>query len=136
LQDVDGSGVDSPNFMLGETYGPGVQDLTYGKEVGFRVFASAYGYRGNQCYQNWSFVAGVLQSEFKFETVPVLYRGPFSKEIMSQYTNGKTTMDANHIREGIVMVPTIERYDSLIGRVCLKSISSDYLTRKGGTEFN
>ncbi len=45
-------------------------------------------------------------------------------------------MDANHIREGIVMVPAVERRDARIGRVCLKSVSADYLTRKGGTEFN
>lgn len=129
-------GVDVPNFILGETFGPGVQDLVYGKEIGFRVFAAAYGYRGNQRYQNWSFVEGSLKAFFGFETVPVLYRGPYSVEAMLKHTDGKTTMAADHIREGIVMVPAVERYDYRIGRVCLKSVSADYLTRKGGTEYN
>lgn len=33
-------------------------------------------------------------------------------------------------------MPVVERIDPLIGRVCLKSISADYLLRKGGTEYN
>ena len=125
-----------PHFILGETFGPGVQDLTYGKEIGFRVFASAYGYRGDQHYLNWDFVDGSLKAQLNFETVPILYRGPFSEAVMRKYTDGKTTMCADHIREGIVMVPAVERTDQRIGRVCLKSVSAEYLTRKGGTEYN
>lgn len=128
-------GVAEPNFILGETYGPGVQDLTYGQEVGFRVFAAAYGYRGNRRYHDWSFVEGSLRQLFGFDTVPVLYRGPFSVTAMQEHTDGKTTMGANHIREGIVMTPVIERHDPSIGRVSLKSVSADYLLRKGGTEY-
>jgi len=45
-------------------------------------------------------------------------------------------MGANHIREGIVMVPAVERIDRSIGRVCLKSVSAEYLVRKNGTEYN
>jgi len=136
VQRSNADGLLVPNFILGETFGPGVQDLVYGKEVGFRVFAAAYGYRGNQRYQDWAFVEGSLKSGFGFETVPVLYRGAFSEAVMREHTSGKTTMPANHIREGIVMTPAVERHSPLIGRVCLKSISADYLTRKGGTEYN
>ena len=132
----DTTGVVVPNFILGETFGPGVQDLTYGNGVGFRVFAAAYGYRGDQRYQNWSFVEGSFKAQFNFETVPVLYRGPFSVAAMREHTDGKTAMGADHIREGIVMVPAVERTDPRIGRVCLKSVSADYLTRKNGTEYN
>ena len=132
----DTTGVVVPNFILGETFGPGVQDLTYGNGVGFRVFAAAYGYRGDQRYQSWSFVEGSFKAQFNFETVPVLYRGPFSVAAMREHTDGKTAMGADHIREGIVMVPAVERTDPRIGRVCLKSVSADYLTRKNGTEYN
>lgn len=135
LQDNE-AGPSEPNFILGETYGPGVQDLSYGKELGFRVFAAAYGYRGNQRYQNWAFVEGGLKAQLGFETVPVLYRGPFSRQAMEEHTSGQTTLGAGHIREGIVMVPAVERFDPKLGRVCLKSVSPEYLTRKGGTEFN
>ena len=127
--------LEAPQFILGETFGPGVQDLSYGKEVGFRVFAMAKGYRGAQCYENWDCITGKHATKFGFDTVPVLYRGPFSEAVMKEHTDGKTTLDAQHIREGIVMVSAVERYDVSIGRVCLKSVSSDYLTRKGGTEY-
>ena len=129
-------GVVVPNFILGETFGPGVQDLTYGKAIGFRVFAAAYGYRGDQRYQHWSFVEGSLKARLNFETVPVLYRGPFSVAAMREHTDGKTAMGADHLREGIVMVPAVERTVPRIGRVCLKSVSADYLIRKNGTEYN
>lgn len=136
IQRGNEEGVPVPYFILGETYGPGVQDLAYGRALGFRVFAAAYGYRGDQHYKDWAFVEGEIKDELGCETVPVLYRGPFSEAIMQEYTDGKTALDAAHIREGIVMVPAIERHDPAIGRVCLKSVSADYLTRKGGTEFN
>ena len=40
-------------------------------------------------------------------------------------------------REGCVVTPVVERYDPGLGgsgRVILKSISADYLARKGGTD--
>lgn len=136
LQRDDEIGVSKPIFILGETYGPGVQDLAYGKALGFRVFAASSGYRENQTYENWAVVEGALKAAFGFETVPVLYRGPFSAEVMREHTDGRTVMDGAHIREGIVMVPIQERYSLSIGRVCLKSVSANYLTRKEGTEFS
>ncbi|MFZ1386949.1 MAG: RNA ligase (ATP) [Thiolinea sp.] len=126
----------APIFILGETFGQGVQDLNYGKSLGFRVFAVVKGYRENQTYCNWTQVEGELKTQFGFETVPVVYRGPFSVSLMLEYTNGQTTLEANHIREGIVIIPAQEQRDFRIGRVCLKSVSADYLTRKGGTEYN
>ncbi|MDH6146537.1 MULTISPECIES: hypothetical protein [Paraburkholderia] len=67
-----------------------------------------------------------------------MYRGPFSQVVMREHTDGKTTMGAKHIREGIVMVPAVERthMDLDTARVCLKSVSANYLTRKGGTEYS
>ena len=135
LQINDENGVEFPNFILGETFGPGVQDLAYGNEVGFRVFAAACGYRQNLRYHDWSFLEDSLKSQLGFDLVPVLYRGPFSEKLMRDYTDGKTTMNADHLREGIVIVPAHERIDDAIGRVCLKSVSANYLTRKGGTEY-
>lgn len=113
-----------PLFILGETYGPGVQDLSYGTTLGFRVFAVANGYR----YLDQNEINSVADL-FGFETVPVLYQGPFSIEKMREFTDGKTALDADHIREGIVISrPTPTAF--------IKSVSADYLMRKGGTEFN
>lgn len=68
--------------------------------------------------------------------VPVLYSGPFSRDVLLALTDGSTTLGAGHIREGVVVTPISERYDNRIGRVALKNVSGDYLTRKNGTEFN
>jgi hypothetical protein len=40
----------------------------------------------------------------------------------------------NQIMEGCVIKPVVER-EAHMGRVILKSINPDYLTRKNGTEF-
>lgn len=125
---------DAPEFIVGETFGPGVQDLSYGKEVGFRMFAAVRGYRGDQSYHDWDDVVHTAKA-IGLETVPVLYRGPYSEAVMREHTDGKTLLAADHIREGIVMVPARERNDPLVGRVCLKSVSEHYLTRKNGTEY-
>ena len=125
-----------PFFILGETIGHGVQDLDYGLALNFLVFAMAEGYRGRQTFMNWNSVTGSFKAIWDIETVPVLYRGPFSEAAMREHTDGHTAMGADHIREGIVMVPVQERTHPAIGRVCLKSVSGDYLTRKGGTEYN
>lgn len=77
-----------------------------------------------------------LFQALRLDHVPVLYRGEFFKDIMLTLTDGKTTFGAGHIREGVVITPESERYDNRLGRVALKNVSGDYLTRKGGTEFN
>jgi RNA ligase (TIGR02306 family) len=136
LQRDDEGGPPRPTFILGETYGPGVQDLTYGKTLGFRVFASCFGHRGCLTWNDWDFTAGILKETYHYETVPVLTKVPFSVSLMKEIASGKTALDANHIREGVVVVPERERIDPSIGRVCLKYVSPEYLTRKGGTEFN
>lgn len=120
---------DIPLWVLGELYG--MQDLKYGVEGGklqFRVFGIKYGDR----WIDWDKVK-LIATMCSLETVPVLYKGPFSKQILEEYTKGKesVTGEAKHIREGIVVYPAQERYDSEVGRVFLKSISEDYLLRKG-----
>jgi hypothetical protein len=61
---------------------------------------------------------------------------PLSEAVMREYTDSKGTMGATHIREGIVIVSAVEREHMAIGHVCLKSVSADYLTRKGATEYS
>ena len=47
--------------------------------------------------------------------------------------SGKSTL-ADHMREGVVIRPTEERYVDRLGRLILKLVSEEYLLRKGGTE--
>jgi RNA ligase (TIGR02306 family) len=116
--------------VFGEVYGYGVQDLQYGrKDQGFAIFDICV----ESKYLNRDELVEAIK-ELGLPRVPVLYRGPFSKEIMYNYTSGRTVVDnGSHIREGIVITPVIERRNDTIGRVILKSVSGDYLTRKGDT---
>jgi len=117
--------------ILGEVYGGKIQDLGYGRNTpNFACFDICV----DGVYLNRDDILAING----INMVPSLYRGPFSKDIMYQYTTGSTVVGKGaHIREGIVIRPIVERTDLTIGRVILKSVSGDYLTRKGvTTEFN
>lgn len=129
-------------FVLGETFGNGVQDLSYGflnRSVQFRCFDVYIGEPNNGRFLS----SNELDSfclDSNLERVPVLYRGPFSKGIMLDFTSGKETISGKeaHIREGLVVRPIIERevFNLPGNRLQLKSVSGDYLTRKGeATEY-
>lgn len=132
---------DRPVFVLGEIFGAGVQDLGYGAradgEVGFRVFDIYVGRPGGGAYLSDEPLSAACE-RLGLARVPVLYRGPFSREVMLAHTDGKETITGKglHIREGIVMRPAVERRDPLLGRVQLKSVSEKYLLRANATEYN
>jgi hypothetical protein len=127
--------------LFGELYGS--QDMKYGLRNGraFRAFDLAI----NGRYLDLD-TKQALFARFGVETVPTLYRGPFSVALVEQHTDGPTVMckpeeaGAFGGREGIVVTPVKERIDdrmiptSTAGRVILKSVSADYLARKGGTD--
>jgi RNA ligase (TIGR02306 family) len=127
--------LDEPLIVVGETFGPGVQDLHYGKELGYRMFAACRGYRGAQKYLDRDALE-TLAGELGVDCAPVVYRGPFSHAALAEHTSGKTAFGAGHIREGVVTVPAVEREHMSIGRVALKSVSESYHMRKGGTEYS
>ncbi len=127
--------------LFGELYG--TQDMKYGlrNQRGFRAFDLAVDGR----YVDHDAVVA-LCARFGVETVPVLYRGRFSMAEAERQTDGPTVMcdpaDAGTFggREGIVVKPAVEWFDermvptSTRGRVIFKSVSADYLARKGGTD--
>jgi RNA ligase (TIGR02306 family) len=120
-------------YILGETFGKGVQDLHYGTtKPEFRVFDIYIGEPGQGRYLNFDELHDMCK-ELNVNMVPVLYRGPFSKEKLNEMTNGKETLSGKeaNIREGIVVKPVVERRHPDIGRVQLKSVSEAYLLRKG-----
>jgi RNA ligase (TIGR02306 family) len=133
-------------FVFGEVFGKGVQDLHYGAmQPTFRVFDIYHGTPNDGRYLNSLEVREALaafqdnvEDKINVEYMPVLYEGPFSEEVMRKHTDGPETISGNgmHIREGIVIRTANERVDDTLGRVILKSVSDDYLTRKGGTEYN
>lgn len=135
---TDKWGLDVPFYILGEVYGKGVQDLTYGADKPtFRVFDIYIGSPGSGYYLDYADFVVTCQ-HIGVERVPVLYTGPFSKEKMYEVTNGKESVSGTsaNIREGVVVKPINDRYDIELGRVVLKSVSEHYLLRKDGTEFS
>lgn len=82
-----------PVYVLGEVFGRGVQDLSYGSsadkdvDIGFRVFDIYVGRPGSGRYLNDAEVEQGCK-RLGLSRVPVLYRGPFSKEVMYKFTDG------------------------------------------------
>lgn len=126
-----------PFYILGEIFGAGIQDLTYGNNPpSFRVFDIYVGEPGKGKYLNWDELVQVCHL-LQVQTVPLLYRGPFSVNKMQEVTDGKETVTGKEtcIREGVVIKPIPERNNDSIGRVILKNVSDKYLTRKNPTEY-
>ena len=121
-------------YLIGEVYGQGVQDLGYDTtEKTFRVFDVYVGQPRRGRFLNFDEMT-VLLADW-FETVPLVYRGPYSREILMEHTQG-TSLIASHQREGVVVKPVVDREEMRPGRVILKSVSDRHLFRKGRpTEF-
>ena len=126
---------------FGEIYGSGVQDMVYGMSNGkreFRLFDIAV----DGLYLDFDRKVR-LCVKHNVPFVTILYRGEFSTDRVAQFTGGDTTMcdpksaGKYGFREGIVIMPVVERQDPRVGRVIMKSINPDYLMRKGedATEF-
>lgn len=127
---------DMPVSIFGETFGEGVQDLNYGqKGIAFRVFDVYFGHSGNGFWLN-DLQLKQFAAWAALDLVPVLYSGSFYEGMVEEYRDGSSTFDASQIREGIVITPHEDRRHLTLGRVILKAVSPDYLTRKGSaTEY-
>jgi RNA ligase (TIGR02306 family) len=133
-----------PVFLFGEVFGltssdAGIQDLRYtGERVDFRAFDMCVGNRGSEMFlthEEFSLKCG----EMNVPVVPVLYAGPYSKEVVLRHTDGSTTLPCigssgvkmTHIREGVVVKSRYETRNPHYGRKIAKSVSDAYLFRKG-----
>ncbi len=67
--------------------------------------------------------------------VPVLYRGPFDPAVIEPLALGQS-MRGSHIKEGIVIKPTVERLTYRGNRINYKLVGEQYLLRSGGTELH
>lgn len=116
-------------ILFGEVYGSKVQNLAYGAvgTLGFVAF---------DLLVDGKYVdAGAFAercAKFGVPTAPVVYRGPFSVDAIRGVSSGRTTFaGADHIREGVVVRPAVERTDPKVGRVILKYLGDEYLLSKG-----
>jgi RNA ligase (TIGR02306 family) len=114
-------------ILFGEVVGSKIQDLHYGCKgmLGFRAFDIL----ADGKYLDAEAFFGTC-AQFGVETVPVLYRGGYSLEKMRELSAGNTLLTDNHIREGVVVKPILERTHPKIGRVALKYIGDPYLFSK------
>lgn len=125
-------------YLLGEAYGD-VQDLTYAHErgkVSFRAFDLYVIDKDNRGYYVSPDAMIQLLHFYGVTTVPVLYTGKWEPELAHYFAKGKSTLTSDHIREGCVIRPQLERHHTALGRVMLKSVSEEYLLRKEGTELS
>lgn len=121
-----------PGFAVyGEVYGQ-VQDLKYGlgaqgaRLVVFDILEIAS--RRWLDYDEQVAMAAAMD----LPTVPILYRGPWSPELMSHAEGATVLGNGAHVREGFVLRPVRERVHPRLGRVLLKMHGQGYLLRKGG----
>lgn len=133
LADILGRVENQGLVLYGEVFGPGIQDLTYGLTEPDVIFFDLYDSRTGLWCTTDQFQDFCL--EHLLPRVPELYRGPYDAEAIAAMAEGTSTLPgANHVREGVVVKPLVERWDQEIGRVFLKQPGEDYLLRKGVTE--
>ena len=116
------------------------QVVLYGEIVGSDVQSLDYGYKGHEGYYAFDLmIDGRYVDYWTFTTacwlydvprVPVLYDGPYDFDLVREFAKGETFLDAEHIREGVVVRSLIERHDPKVGRAIMKYVSDDYLLAK------
>lgn len=117
--------------IMGELFGVCIQDLGYSTKPTFRAFDIAL---GNTLVGYDEFVK--LTSTFHIDRVPLLYRGEFQNADLPSLRDGKSSVDNQTLKEGIVIRDDNNGSNPSIGRKMVKMVSPDYLTRKGSaTEY-
>lgn len=85
--------------LFSEAIGPGIKKLHYGCA---KPYARAFDLRMNGEFIDEDDKAQAFAA-LDLERVPVLYRGPYNRDLFEQIREGKTTISNDHIREGIVV---------------------------------
>lgn len=114
-------------LLFGEVYGK-VQTLTYGRpgRLGFVAFDLLVDGR----YLDYAEFAAACD-RFGVPRAPELAVGPYSVEFVRQHAGGNTTFaGADHVREGVVVKPPVERTHPKLGRLAMKYISDAYLLKR------
>ncbi len=109
--------------VYGEVYGP-INDLKYGQKTpDVRVFDIFTGSR-------WLDYTEMKRIGEGLRFCPVVYYGPYDPEKLKELAEGESLIEtADHIREGIVIRPIIEKFHMELGRVVLKIVSNGYMER-------
>lgn len=113
--------------LFGEIYG-NVQSLKYGhvNEARFAAFdvLDSVGLFIHACRTR------TLLKDNGVPQVPLLDIVPFDFDAVCAMAEGPSKMPkADHIREGCVVKPLVERFHQSVGRVCLKVVGAGYLEK-------
>lgn len=126
--------------LYGEVFGESIQDLHYGfkgSDLGYRAFdmkIDGVGWVNSEMF--YMFVHGIRTVHgIHIDTAPVLYRGPYDHELLTQTASGRSRVGGNHLREGLVVRPLEEQRDGSGARKIAKFVSDAYLLRANGTEL-
>jgi len=113
-------------ILYGEVYGT--------IQKGFPYDAPQLGYRAFDLFLDGKYVDFDIFKNtcdmFKVPIVPILYRGPYSLDKVKEFSEGKSTLNPGHMREGIVCRLVKERFIRNIGRVIFKFLGNEYLASK------
>jgi RNA ligase (TIGR02306 family) len=115
-------------IIYGEVFGQ-VQSLKYGAEKN-DIFFAAFGIlQGNQ-WLDYDVCQDLIRPFPNLKWAPLVYRGPFDLAKIAPLAEGDSQWPgANHMAEGVVVVPEHERTNEKIGRVVLKIVSNRYLEK-------
>jgi RNA ligase (TIGR02306 family) len=129
-------------IVYGETFGR-VQDLRYGAD-GNRIFFRVFDIMTPRGFMNVSerhgavaraVLAATGQTDWINYHAPIVYMGPYSKEIVQQLMDGPSTFPgAQHEREGVVIKPFEEKWSPEIGRLILKAVGPEHLGKDKGNK--
>lgn len=113
-----------------EVYGQ-VQNLKYGHDQKNPISLAFFDVLDTvtRTWKNYDEARAILTA-LELPVVPELYRGPWKPELQELAEGDTTIAGADHVREGIVIKPVIERFNDEIGRVILKIHGEGYLTGK------
>lgn len=116
--------IDNPDCVLyGEVFG-WVQPLKYGAEPGKLFFRAFDVMEGTEFWDAVKFIDEIHENY----RVPTLGIMPFDFEKLQTLADGNSLIKgANHMREGIVIKPLVERRHWALGRVMLKMVGLKYL---------
>jgi len=118
----------TPGVVLyGEVYG-GVQDLKYG--LGNQVKFAAFDVLGDDGHFWQPSSAEKILEDNGIDMVPFLGIYEFAWEDILEAAEGPSAVPgADHVREGCVVKPIVERWHQAIGRVIAKVVGAGYLEK-------
>lgn len=122
--------------IYGEVIGPDIQkNYTYGlEEQRFILFDVKYLKEDGSLGWLSPEQVEAFAIEHCFEYVPVLYKGPFNKELATSLSSGPSAYcPSQKVREGVV-IKSLEQYDVDGNKKALKLINEEYLDDKTNTD--